>query len=187
MFRPLHTTRRRAVLLAAGAATLLAIGGGTTAAFAASTAGTPASSATTAGCAVHLRAELLGVVPHQLQADLRTLRTEPKAQRAAERKAIKAKALAGAYGEQVARVAGIVADGAATGATAKSVRAVLPAAAKADLKALRATAPKSAARTAQVAKVEQKALSGAYGTAVQQRAMTVHAEFQQRCAARGTK
>lgn len=187
MIRPLHATRRRAVLLASGAAVLLAVGGGTTAAFAASTASTPAPTPTTTNCAVHLRAELLGAVPHQLKADLKTLRSEPKAQRAAERKAIKAKALSGVYGDEVARVAGIVSGGKVTGGTVKSVRAALPAAVKADLKTLRATAPKSAARTTEALKIEQKALSGAYGTAVQQRAQTAHAQFQQRCAARAAK
>ena len=187
MLRSLRTsTRRRAVLLASGTVVLLAIGGGTTAAFAASSDGsTPTATPTSGTCAVHLRAELLGAVPQQLKTDLKTLRSEPKgAQRAAERKAIATKALAGGYGDQVERVAHVVAG---RKGTVKSVLASLPAPLKADLKTLRATTPKSTARKAEAVKIEQKALARGYGTTVQQRAKTVQAKFQELCSADAAK
>lgn len=179
MGHPRTSLRRRAALLASGAAVLLAVGGGTTAALAATADGAPTPSTTPAACRTHLRAELLGAEPAALKADLKTLRTEPKAQRAAERRAIRAKALSGAYGARDEHLARIVAGG------GKSAASALPGAARADLKALRAMAPKSAARQAEVRRIEQKALSGAYGNAVQQHAKTVQARFSQRCAARG--
>lgn len=184
MINPLRSVRRRTLLIASGTAVLLAVGGGTTAAFAASSDGTPTTTPSAGACAVHLRAELLGAVPHQLKADLKTLRGEPEGQRAAERKAIATKALSGGYGDQVERVAHIVAG---KKGTVRSVRASLPASLKADLKTLRATAPKSAARKAEAVKIEQKALSGGYGTTVQQRAETVQAKFQQLCSADAAK
>lgn len=179
MIQPFRTARRRAVVLASGTAALLAIGGGTTAAFAAGSA--PAPSASPAACRVHLKAELLGATPHALQADLKTLRSMPKgAKRAAERKEIRTKALSGAYGAQTERLAHIV--GGTKGAV-KTAAASWPAALQADLKTLRATEPKSAARTAEAAKIEQKAIAGDYGTTIQTRAKTVRAAFQERCAA----
>jgi hypothetical protein len=181
MGHPLTAVRRRAVLLASGAAVLLAVGGGTTAAMAATASGSPAPSATPAACRIHLRAELLGTQPAALKADLKTLRSEPKAQRAAERKVIRAKALSGAYGAQAEHLAHVVAGGKGG---VKTAMATLPAAARADLKILRAMKPKSAERQAEMRTIEQKALSGGYGTAVQQHAKTVQARFQQRCAAR---
>jgi hypothetical protein len=178
VIQPFRTARRRAVALASGTAVLLAIGGGTTAAFAAAGDGTPAPSATPAACRIHLRAELTGAVPGALQADLKTLRGEPKgAKRAAERAAIRTKALAGGYGTRTERLAHIVG-----GAKAAS-KAERPAALKADLKTLRGTAPKSAARAAEARTIERKALAGDYGTAIRTHATTAQAAFQARCAA----
>lgn len=182
MLHPFRTARSRAVSIAAGTAVLLAVGGGATAASAASGDGAPSPSATPAACRVHLRAELLGAAPHALKADLKTLRGEPKgAERAAERKAIREKALSGAYGARSTRLARIVA-----GKDAKASRATLPAALKADLKTLRGTA-KGAARQAAAGKIEQKALAGDYGTAIASNVKTVHARFQERCAAKTAK
>ena len=185
MIRPLRSLRRRTLLLASGTAVLLAVGGGATAAVAATGDSTPAPTSTAAACAVHLRAELHGAMPAALKADLKTLRSEPKgAKRAAERKVIRQKALSGAYGvraEQVAHIAG----GHHEAGTA--FRASLPAALKADLTTLHAMAPKSADRKAERAKIEQKALSGGYGTAVENRAKAVQARFQARCEATPSK
>jgi hypothetical protein len=176
---PLRTARRRALVIASGTAVLLAVGGGATAAVAATADGTPTASTSPAACAVHLRAELRGATPSALKADLKTLRSEPKgAKRAAERKVIRQKALSGAYGARSEKIAHI-----AAGTAGKQVRAEIPAALKADLKTLRATEPKSAARTAEKAKIEQKALAGGYGTTIQTRVKAVHARFQARCAA----
>ena len=181
MIHPFRTARRRAVLIASGTALLVAVGGGTTAAFAASGDGAPAPSTSPAACRIHLRAELLGATPKALKDDLKTLRGEPKGtKRAAERKAIRTKALSGGYGAQTERLAHVVAG--KKGAV-KRASATWPAALKADLKTLRATEPKSDARTAEAAKIEQQALAGAYGTTIQTRAKAVQARFQARCAA----
>ncbi|MBW4041734.1 MAG: hypothetical protein HIU86_06340 [Acidobacteria bacterium] len=183
MIRPLRSLRRRTVLLASGTAVLLAVGGGATAAVASTTGGTPTPSSTPAACSVHLRAELRGALPASLKADLKTLRSEPKgAQRVAERKLIRQKALSGAYGVRDARLAHLVA-----GKAGASVRVQIPAALRADLKTLRATAPKSTARAAERTTIEQKALAGDYGSAIQTRAKAVQARFQARCAAATTK
>jgi len=183
MIRPLRTARRRALVIASGTAVLLAVGGGATAAVAST--GTPTASTTPAACAVHLRAELHGAMPKALKADLKTLRSEPKgAKRQAERKVIREKALSGAYGARAEKIAHI-AGGHHTAGTA--FRASLPAALKADLKTLRGMTPKSSERKAERAKIEQKALSGGYGTAVQTRAKAVQARFQARCEAKTTK
>lgn len=183
MIRPLATARRRALVIASGTAVLLAVGGGATAAVAAT--GTPTASTTPAACAVHLRAELRGAMPTALKADLKTLRSEKtKAAKVAERKVIRQKALSGAYGtraEQVAKIAG------GHHTAAKAFRASLPAALKADLKALHALPKKSTERAAERTKIEQKALSGGYGTAVQTRAKAVQARFQARCEASTAK
>jgi hypothetical protein len=124
-------------------------------------------------------------MPTALKADLKTLRSEKtKAAKVAERKVIRQKALSGAYGtraEQVAKIAG----GHRT--AAKAFRASLPAALKADLKALHAMPKKSTERAAERTKIEQKALSGGYGTAVQTRAKAVQARFQARCEASTAK
>jgi hypothetical protein len=183
VIRPLRSLRRRTVLLASGTALLLAVGGGATAAVAATADGTPTPSTTPAACAVHLRAELRGATPKGLQADLKTLRSEPKgAKRAAGRKRIREQALKGSYGVRAERLARI-----AAGQSAKTVHAQLPAALQADLKTLRATAPKSAARAAERTTIEQKALAGGYGTTIQTRAKAVQARFQARCAAATAK
>lgn len=185
MIRPLRTARRRALLIASGTAVLLAVGGGATAAVAATSDGTPATSTTAAACAVHLRAELHGAMPKALKADLKTLRSEPKgAKRIAERKVVRQKALSGAYGARAERIAHIAGGSHKAG---KAFRASLPAALTADLKTLHAMTPKSAARKAEAQKIEQKAVAGGYGTAVQTRAKTVQARFQARCEAKTTK
>lgn len=185
MIRPLATARRRVVLLASGTAVLLAVGGGATVAVAATADGTPTATTSPAACAVHLRAELRGAMPKELKADLKTLRSEPKgAKRVAERKVIREKALSGAYGARAEQVATVV--GGHKKARA-AVRAALPAALQADLKTLHAMTPKSAERTAERTKIEQTALSGGYGTAVQTRAKAVKARFQARCDAATAK
>ncbi|WP_345480809.1 hypothetical protein [Amnibacterium soli] len=181
MMNPLRSTRRKAVLVASGAAVLLAVGGGTTAALAATGDSTPSPSGTPAACGVHLRAELRGATPSQLKADLKKLRSEPKGEaRAAERKAIREKALAGGYGARAGELARVVGGG----KEAKEVRAQLPAALRADLKTLHATPRRSAEQTAEAKRIEQKALAGDYGTTVQQHVKTVQARFQARCAAK---
>jgi len=172
---PFRTARRKALLLASGTAVVLAVGGGTTAALAATGDSTPTASGTPAACGVHLRAELRGATPAQLKADLKTLHGEKKgADRAAERKAIRAKALAGGYGARAERLARVVGGG----------KAAFPEALRADLKTLRATEAKSAERKAEAQKIEQKALSGGYGTTIQKNAQTVHARLQAKCAAK---
>jgi hypothetical protein len=181
VIHPFSTARRRAVSIAA-AAVLLAVGGGATAAFAAAGDGTPSPATSPAACRVHLQAELLGAAPQELKVDLKKLRSEPKgAQRTAERTAIREKALSGAYGSGNERLAHIVA-----GSTAKSVRATLPAALKADLKTLRGQA-KGTARQTEAKKIEQKALAGDYGTTIRSNATTVQARFQARCTAATAK
>jgi hypothetical protein len=183
VIRPLRTARRRALLIASGTAVLLAVGGGATAAVAATADGTPTTSTTPAACAVHLRAELRGATPAALKADLKTLRSEPKgAKRAAERKVIRQKALSGTYGARAEKIAHI-----AAGKAGAKVRAELPAALKADLKTLHGMTPKSAERTAERTKIEQKAIAGGYGTTIQTRAKAVQARFQARCAAKSAK
>lgn len=183
MINPFSTARRRAVAIASGTAVLVAVAGGTTAAFAASSDGTPSPSTSPAACRIHLRAELRGALPASLRADLKTLRSEPEgAKRAAERKHIRQEALSGAYGQRTERLAHIVA-----GTKGAGTRAQMPAALKADLKTLRGLAPKSAARQAERATIEQKALAGDYGTAIQTRAKAVQARFQARCSAATAK
>ena len=179
---PIRSTRRKAVLIASGAAVLLAVGGGTTAAIAATSDGTPSASATPAACGVHLRAELRGATPSQLKADLKRLRSEPKgAARAAERKAIREKALAGAYGARAGEVARVVGGGKAA---KQALAAELPASLRADLKTLRSTTPKSAEQKAEAERIERKALAGDYGTTIEQHVKTVQARVQARCAAK---
>ncbi|MGT2426560.1 hypothetical protein [Amnibacterium kyonggiense] len=181
MHHPLRTVRRRAVLVASGTAVLLAVGGGATAAVAATADGTPAPSKTPAACGVHLRAELRGAMPGQLKADLKKLRAEPKgAARAAERKAIREKALAGGYGARAGEVARVVGGGKAA---KQALATELPASLRADLKTLRGE-PKGTARRAEAEQIEQKALAGDYGTTIQTNVKTVQARFQAKCEAK---
>jgi hypothetical protein len=176
---PFRSTRRKAVLIASGAAVLLAVGGGTTAAIAATGDSTPS---TPAACRVHLRAELRGATPSQLKADLKQLRSEPKgAARAAERKAIREKALAGGYGARAGEVARVVGGGKAA---KQALATQLPAALRTDLKTLHGMKPKTAERQAEAKRIEQKALAGDYGTTVERNVKTVQARFQARCAAK---
>lgn len=182
MMNPLRSTRRKAVLIASGAAVLLAVGGGTTAAIAATSDATPSASPTAAACGVHLRAELRGAAPSQLQADLKKLRSEPKgAARAAERKAIREKALAGGYGARAGEVARVVGGGKAA---KQALASEFPASLRADLKTLHGMKAKSAERKAEAEHIEQKALAGDYGTTIEQHVKTVQARFQARCAAK---
>ncbi|GAA2752998.1 hypothetical protein [Amnibacterium kyonggiense] len=181
MHNPFRTARRRAVLIASGTAVLLAVGGGATAAMAATADGSPTPSATPAACGVHLRAELRGAMPAQLKADLKKLRAEPKgAARAAERKEIRQKALAGGYGARAEQVARVVGGGKAA---RQALAAELPASLRADLKTLRGE-PKGAARQAEAKSIEQKALAGDYGTTIQNNVKTVQARFQAKCEAK---
>jgi hypothetical protein len=179
---PFRSTRRNAVLIASGAAVLLAVGGGTTAAIAATSDGTPSTSATPAACGIHLRAELRGATPSQLKADLKKLRSEPKgAARAAERKAIREKALAGGYGARAGEVARVVGGGKAAN---QALATALPASLRSDLKTLHGMKPKTAERKAEAKQIEQKALAGDYGTTIEQNVKTVQARFRARCAAK---
>ncbi len=112
-----------------------------------------------------------------------TCSTSPRTRRphkAADRAAIKAKALAGGYGIRVERVARIVAgDGG-------KLTAALPASLKADLKTLRADAKGSAARKQEAAAIWSKALSGGYGSSIESLAKDAKTRVDQRCAARTT-
>ena len=113
--------------------------------------------------------------------DLRTLRSEPKGTaRAAERAAIRRKALAGGYGPRAEELARVVGGGKAA---KQALAAELPAALRADLTMLRGE-PKGAARRAEAEKIEQKALAGDYGTTIEQNVKTVQARFQARCEAK---
>ena len=182
MINPLRSTRRKAVLVASGAAVLLAVGGGTTAALAATGDSTPSASTTPAACGVHLRAELRGATPGQLKTDLKKLRSEPKgADRAAERKAIRQKALAGGYGARAGEIARVVGGGKAA---KQALAAELPASLRADLKTLHGLKAKTDERKAEAKKIEQKALAGDYGTTIQQNVKTVQARFQAKCEAK---
>lgn len=178
----LSSVRRRTLVAAAGTAIVLTAGGGATAAFAASTPAPSASASAT--CAPHLRAVLHVGTPKALRADLKKLRAEPKDQRAAERKAIRAKMAAGAYGARVERLAQLAGAKAGKGHGWVST---LPAALQTDLKALRGLEPKSDARKAKSQAIVQKAVDGGYGTAIQERAKRVQAHVQARCAAKAAK
>jgi hypothetical protein len=181
VINPLRTVRRRTLLIASGTAVVLAVGGGT-AAMAATSDGTPTPSTSPAACAVHLRAELRGAMPSALKADLKTLRGEKtKAAKVAERKVIRQKALSGAYGARAEELAKTFPG---HRKAVQAWRKDLPAALKADLKTLRATAPHSAARAAERKTISDKALAGGYGTTIQQHAKTVQARFQKACAAK---
>ncbi len=174
------SVRRRSVLLASGTAVLLAVGGGASAAVAASTPSASASPSASAACAPRLGALLRGGDAQRLRTDLKALRAAPKAERAADRAAVRQKMLTGAYGARVERLARL-ADGGAAG----TVRATLPAALRTDLKALRGLTAKSAERKAAAAAIAAKALAGDYGTAVQTRAEAAQGRVAERCAAKG--
>ncbi|MFD1722456.1 hypothetical protein [Amnibacterium endophyticum] len=185
MFSSIRSTvRRRVVVAAAGTAVVLAAGGGATAAFAASGDSSPTTATPTAACMPHLRAVLRGGVPAQLRADLKTLRGEPKADRAAERAKIRENALSGEYGTRVERLAHIVAGSSAKGhGWAKA----LPASLRSDLKALRALPAKSDARKEKAQEIVQKAIGGGYGATIQTRAKAVQAKVQARCDAKASQ
>lgn len=178
----LSSVRRRTLVAAAGTAVVLAAGGGATAAFASTGAAAPSTS--TATCAPHLRAVLHVGTPKALRADLKKLRAEPAGQRAAERKAIRAKMAAGAYGERIERLAHLAGAKAGKGHGWVST---LPAALQTDLKALRGLEAKSDARKAKAQAIVQKAVDGGYGTAIQERAKRVEAHVQARCAAKAAQ
>jgi len=171
--------RRRWVLLASAGALVAAVGGGTTAAMATTSAPAPAPTATSASCQPHVGA-LLRALPRSLKTDLRHLRTDAKADRPADRAEIKKKALAGAYGHEIQRVAAIAAG------SHGRLAAALPPALKADLKTLRHDARGSAARKAEAATIWKKAAAGDYGTALQAAAKDAQARAQHRCAAKAT-
>jgi hypothetical protein len=170
---------RRTVLLTAGATATVLVAGGTTAAFAAGsipTVPTASSTSTTATCTPGLR-PLLRAAPRSLATDLQHLATDAKTAKAADRAAIKKKALAGDYGLRIERVARIVAG------DAGKLPAALPASLKADLKTLRADAKGSDARKAEAADIWQKALAGSYGSTIESLAKDAKARVDQRCAA----
>ncbi|MGN6741808.1 MAG: hypothetical protein ACTHJL_00730 [Amnibacterium sp.] len=170
--------RKRTVLLTAGATAVRLAAGGTTAAFAAGT--TPTTTAATASatpCTPGL-APLLRALPHSLATDLRHLAKDAPSGKAADRAEIKRKALAGAYGIRVERVARIVAGDTGT------LTAALPPALKADLKTLRADPKGSDARKQEAAQIWTKALSGGYGTTIESLAKDAKARVDQRCAAK---
>jgi hypothetical protein len=167
--------KRRTVLITAGATAVL-VAGGTTAAFAAGSTPTPTAS-TSASCAPGV-GPLLRALPRSLGTDLQHLAKDTKAGKAADRAAIRKKALAGGYGVRVERVARIVAgDGG-------KLTAALPASLKADLKTLRADAKGSDARKQEAAAIWSKALSGGYGTTIESLAKDAKTRVDQRCAAK---
>ena len=172
---------RRSVLITAGATAAVLVAGGTTAAFAAGSTPTSTASASAAAapaaCAPGV-APLLHAIPRSLRTDLQHLAKDSASAKAADRAAIKAKALAGGYGIRVERVARIVAgnDGKLT--------AALPASLKADLKTLRADPKGSDARKREAAAIWSKALSGGYGSSIESLAKDAKTRVDQRCAAR---
>jgi hypothetical protein len=175
---PTMALKRRTVLVTAGATAVL-VAGGTTAAFAAGTTPTAAATASTATCAPGV-APLLRAAPRTLTTDLQHLAKDTGAGKARDRAEIRRKALAGAYGVRIERVARIVAGD--TGA----LPATLPASLKADLKTLRSDARGSAARKAEAATIWSKALAGSYGTTIESLAKDAKARVDQRCAAKAS-
>lgn len=173
--------RRWAVIATAGVAVVLVAAGTTTAFAAGSTPGASATPSASATCAAPNVGRLLQALPNSLKADLAKLRKDPKSAKAADRAAIKKKALAGGYGVQIGRVAGIVDGHPGTLASA------IPAALKADLKTLRGEAKGSAARTAEVASIWSKAVAGTYGTTFETAAKQAQAKRAAHCAATTTK
>ena len=172
---------RRSVLITAGATAAVLVAGGTTAAFAAGSTPTTTASAAAApaACAPGVGA-LLRAAPRSLRTDLQHLAKDTTAHKAADRAAIKAKALAGGYGIRVERVARIA------GGDGGTLTAALPASLKADLKTLRADAKGSAARKEEAAAIWSKALSGGYGSSIESLAKDAKTRVDQRCAARTT-
>lgn len=172
---------RHRVALAAGTAAVVLAGGGATAAFAATSAtATPTTASTATPCAPGVGA-LLRAAPRSLRTDLQHLNKDSAANKAADRAAIRQKALTGGYGLRVERVARIVAgkDG--------DLPAALPAALKADLKTLRSDAKGSDARKEQAARIWSKALAGGYGSTVESLAKEAKARTDARCAAQTAK
>ena len=110
------------------------------------------------------------------------LTAEPAANKAADRAAIRQKALTGGYGLRLERVARIVA-----GKDGGDLPAALPAALKADLKTLRSDAKGSDARKEQAARIWSKALAGGYGSTVESLAKEAKARTDARCAAQTAK
>lgn len=171
------TTAGVAAVLVAGVAAVLVAAGTTTAVAAGSTPSASSTPSAVAACAAPGVGRLLQALPNSLKTDLATLRKDPKSAKAADRAEIKKKALAGAYGGQVGRVAHIV-DG-HPGALASAIPAPL----RADLKTLRGDAKGSAARTAEVATIWSKAVAGSYGAALQTAAEQVRATRAAHCSA----
>lgn len=172
---------KRTVLLTAGATAVVLAAGGTTAAFAAGTtptASTTVSTTASAPCAPGVGA-LLRALPRSLGTDLRHLAKDGRSDKAADRADIRKKALDGAYGIRIERVARIVAgDGG-------RLTAALPASLKADLKTLRADPKGSDARKQEAAQIWSKALNGSYGTTIESLAKDARTRVDQRCAAKG--
>jgi hypothetical protein len=165
---------RRTALVTAGATAAVLVAGGATAAFAAGPAPIVRTTASTSTCVPGV-APLLRAASGSLATDLQHLAKDSAAGKAADRAAIRKKALAGGYGVRIERVARIVAGG--TGALPAS----LPAALKADLKTLRADAKGSAARRAEAAAIWNKALTGSYGSTIESLAKDAKARVDQRC------
>jgi hypothetical protein len=171
--------RRRWVVLCTAGALVAAVAGGTTAAMASTPA--PPAAATAAvvteapSCAPHVGA-LLRALPRALKTDLKHLRTDAKADRRTDRAEIKRKALAGAYGAEIKRLATIAAG------SHGRLGAALPPALKADLKTLRHEARGSDARKAEAATIWKKALAGDYGATFEAAAKAAQTRAQERCA-----
>jgi hypothetical protein len=170
--------RRRWVVLCTAGALVAAVAGGTTAAMASTPA--PPAAATAAvteapSCAPHVGA-LLRALPRALKTDLKHLRTDAKADRRTDRAEIKRKALAGAYGAEIKRLAAIAAG------SHGRLGAALPPALKADLKTLRHEARGSDARKAEAATIWKKALAGDYGSTFEAAAKAAQTRAQERCA-----
>jgi hypothetical protein len=171
--------RRRTVLATAGATAAALVAGGATAAFAVGTAPSTAATSSTAACAPGV-APLLRAASRSLATDLQHLTKDGASGKAADRAAIRKKALAGGYGVRIERVARIVAG--ETG----PLPAALPAALKADLKTLRSDPKGSDARRTEAAAIWSKALAGSYGSAVESLAKDTKARVDQRCAAKAS-
>jgi hypothetical protein len=166
---------RRTVLITAGATAAVLVAGGTTAAFAAGTTPTATATASSSTCTPGV-GPLLRDASRSLGTDLQHLGKDAKAGKAADRAAIKKKALDGGYGVRIERVARIVA-----GETGR-LPSALPASLKADLKTLRADAKGSDARKSEAATIWKKALAGSYGSTVESLAKDAKARVDQRCA-----
>lgn len=173
--------RRRATVLAATGAAVVLVGVGTTAAVAATPTPSSSSSAS-APCAPRVGGLVRALHGSgTLRGDLTHLAKDGKAHEAADRAAIKRKALAGGYGREVGRVARIVAGSAAPKGP---LATQLPASLRADLKTLRSEARGSDARRAEAATIWNKAVGGSYGATVQTKAKVAKARADKRCAAK---